>query len=146
MGLLDSIVSLLFVAGAGWFTIYYLIPKIESGELSLPGVGGTTPQTPPASDDAAISTDIGDVVGDVLDTAGDAAATGEGEKPPKDEKKGMAGKDKKKGKKGEKAPYDPEKGMAGKEDKKKSKKPFRILNNYIYSYYTIGGEPHYGRF
>jgi hypothetical protein len=33
MGLLTSILELVFVAGAGWFTIYYLIPKIESGEL-----------------------------------------------------------------------------------------------------------------
>jgi|SRR5215207_4328434 len=115
MGLLSSILNLAIVVGAGWFTIYYLIPKIESGELGLPA--GQSKDVPSTVDDEPAQIE-GDIAG---------AVTGEEEPPPVEEKKKK------------KAPYDPKKGMAGKGEskKKKSKKEFRIIE-YLAGDYGYG--------
>lgn len=43
MGLLDSILNLAFVVGAGYLTIYYIVPKITSGDWAPPGLDFSTP-------------------------------------------------------------------------------------------------------
>lgn len=57
MGLLDSILNLAFVVGAGYLTIYYIVPKIQSGDWMPPDFS-----TPPAAaaEDTNITNDIAD--------------------------------------------------------------------------------------
>ena len=87
MGILNSLISLAVVVGAGYITITYIIPKIE----------GTSPK----DDSSKIVEDIAGIV------SGEPPAETEEEKPKKQKKpydpsKGMAGKgeSKKKKKKG----------------------------------------------
>lgn len=111
MSLLTSLLNLAVVVGAGWFTIYYLIPKIESGELGLPGAGGgTKDEEEQIPEDIADAADVGD----------------ETPPPPDDDEPAPLPPEEKK-----KPPYDPKRGMAGKGESKKkkakTKKEFRII-------------------
>lgn len=98
MGLLSSLLNLAIVVGAGWFTIYYLIPKLEGAPppSANEGSGAETEQIPQDITDAVL---------------GDEPGTTEAlpDEPPKEEKKKK------------KAPYDPSKGMAGKGESKKKR-------------------------
>lgn len=95
MGILNSLISLAVIVGAGYVTITYIIPKIEGTSTSSGG-----------KDDAKkIVEDIAGVV------SGETPAASESEpEVPKEETKKK------------KKPYDPSKGMAGKGESKKKKK------------------------
>jgi|SRR5215211_2402492 len=110
MGLLTSILNLAVVVGAGWFVIYYLIPKIESGEfegLGLPSSSEKGGSEGSGGEEELVANDLADAVtGDELGTT-DAI--------PDEEPAAVVEKKKKK------PPYDPSKGIAGKGESKKKK-------------------------
>lgn len=77
MGLLTSVLNLVFVAAAGWFTIYYLVPKLT---------GESTNNTAAADNE---ETDIQKALEDTLAglTGGDDTTTPPAEPEPTDKKK-----------------------------------------------------------
>lgn len=80
MSLFTALINLFVVAGVGWFTIYYLIPKIESGEIPLPGF---SKGTEPSGSDAAGSGggDVDLALGEIMDAVnGDESGTAEAQK------------------------------------------------------------------
>lgn len=140
MGLLTSILELVFVAGAGWFTIYYLIPKIESGEfesiLGSPiqqsgatGSGGEEELVTGEMMDAVNGLESGTTEAETPTPSLEGESElimGGGEQVPQIEEK-----------KGRKEPYDPSRGMAGKEEssKKKKKKKKSQIDFFWETYY-----------
>ena len=77
MSLFTALINLFVVAGVGWFTIYYLIPKIESGEIPLPGFSkGTEP-----SGAAGSGGEVELALGEIMDAVnGDESGTAEAQK------------------------------------------------------------------
>lgn len=126
MSLLSSILNLAFVVGAGWFVIYYLVPKFESGELG----GLSYPTGQGGAEGSPLEEQV--IPSDITDAAlGDEPGTTEGmveEEAATPTKKG-----KKKGK-GEWLSSD----KAGKDNrkKKKSKAEMRIME-YLGDYYGL---------
>lgn len=115
MGLIDSVLGLAFVVGAGWFVIYYLVPKFESGEFNL----GTVPkQKEEESAQTPAVADVTQVLEDIVAETEKAVGGGE-------EKKGTK---KKKKEAGEWLSSD----LAGKDNrKKKSEKEYRVISWYL---------------
>lgn len=120
MSLLTSLLNLTVVVAAGWFTIYYIIPKIESGELGLPsGTGSGTKK----DEEQQIPEDI----------AGAATAGDEPEPPPPEDEEPAPKEEKsttKKQKKGKGEWLSGDK--TGKDNrKKKAKEEFRIIEYLV---------------
>jgi hypothetical protein len=126
MSLLSSILNLAVVVGAGWFTIYYVIPKIESGEWNIAGISKKKEEPPVSDEPPAVENEIAD-----------AAAV----EPPKEEKKkrGSGGGKRGSGTKGEKKGKGEwlSSDKAGKDNRKKVKEEFRIIE-YLAGDYGYG--------
>jgi hypothetical protein len=80
MSILSSIITLGMVAGMGWFTIYYLIPKIESGELGAIGLGA--PKAEAEAEAAPAAEGEGEETGLITDELMSELAGGGGEETP----------------------------------------------------------------
>lgn len=129
MGLFSSILNLTVVVAAGWFTIYYLIPKIEAGTLNIPGLPSTDEKLAIEGSDE----EPGMVAGEIADAVtGDESGTTDAAPDPKEKATKC-----KKGKKC-KEPYDPLKGMAGKGESKKKKSKESAKAEYRIMEYLTG--------
>lgn len=133
MSLLSSILNFAFVVGAGWFVIYYLVPKFESGELGLGGLSYPTGQG--GAEGSPLEEQV--IPSDITDAAlGDEPGTTEGmveeEAAPKTEetKKGKQKKGKGEWLSSDKA------GKDNRKQKKKSKAEMRIME-YLGDYYGL---------
>ena len=154
MSLVSSLVTLLVVAGAGWFTIKYLIPKIESGEFGIPGFGGVQQSgaVGSAGEEELVKNELGDAINGLpsgtTEASGDTSSLDEmdpflqaitGKEPARlPEGTELKKSGKKKGK-GEYLSSE----EAGKDNKKKKKKKTKKNDMLIY---VLGDDYYYGYF